>query len=191
MGLRRQPASRPPNTVTRRFTRTAQRAVDEALTARSVSRSGPRALFGTGHVARVLMRMRDRRVDRNVPGDLPGRIGRGEELMLDVISCAVSGVAAMPLPDRLPRPEPLSRKIAPRVPGAVPVDDAPDDLMTIPVRTPPPTIARRQTPLDLLPLPIRQVREPRLTDPDIFPRASPTIKETRPSGHLPRSAWTL
>lgn len=89
-------------------------------------------------------------------------------------------VIAASLPDRLPRSETLSREVPPRDPGAVPVDDALHDLATVPGRAPPPTIARGQARLDLLPLLIRRDREPRLTHPDITPRASPTIEETRP-----------
>ena len=61
------------------------------------------------------MRTRDRRVNRYGPVDLPGYIGLSEDLRQYAIPGAVAGIAAMPLPHRLPRTELLAGQMISKV----------------------------------------------------------------------------
>lgn len=77
------------------------------------------------------MCMRDRGIDGDVPVDLVGSVGPGEQVGQDRVPGAVGGVVAVAFPDRLPGAELLAGKIPPGGAGAVAKDDAFDDLATV------------------------------------------------------------
>ena len=71
----------------------------------------------------MLVSTADRRVNRHVPVNITYGIGLGEDVREYAVPGAVGCVAAMPLPDGLPRAIPV-REITPRDSGPVTVDDA-------------------------------------------------------------------
>jgi len=64
----------------------------------------------------------DRRVDADHPADQAGGVGIGQQSSENVIPGAVTAVAAVTLPQGLPRTE-LDRDITPGQPAPEPVDD--------------------------------------------------------------------
>ena len=137
------------------------------------------------------MRTRDRRVDRHRPVDLPGGISLRKKVRHHAIPGAIAGIAAMPLPHRLPRAELLSGQIPPRDPSAKPVCDALYDSPVVTERVTAAPRVRRQQRLDPLPLLVREHPIPRTRrpHPTTLPRASPKIWETRPSGPREPTGW--
>lgn len=94
-------------------------------------------------------------VHRDVPVDLPCRVGRGLDLVKQSFPGSVGRPKPMALVDRLPRPEPLWQ-ITPVNPGPNPVKNPVDHLSMI---TPPPTptVTHRQERPKSLPLGVRQI----------------------------------
>lgn len=91
-------------------------------------------MVGAGKVRAVLMGTVDRRVDRHVPVNVTRSVGLGQDVREYAVPGAVGCVAAMPLPDGLPRAIPF-RQITPRDPGPVAVDDAFYDAAIVSERT--------------------------------------------------------
>lgn len=110
------------------------------------------------------MRSRDRRIHRHGPVDLPRRVGFGEDLREHTIPGAITGIAAVPLPHRLPRPELAPWEIPPWDPRPEPVRDPLDHPPVITERMTPHTRIRRQQRLDPRPLLIREHPIPRPVD---------------------------
>ena len=65
----------------------------------------------------------DRGIDRDLPLQLSGRVSLGDQMGVDLVPGPVRAEPAMPLPHRLPRPEPLW-KITPGDPAPMAVHDA-------------------------------------------------------------------
>src|SRR5699024_12511445 len=93
----------------------------------------------------------DRGVHRYLPVDETGPVGLGEQRPQDLVPGPITTEAAVPLPDRLPRPV-ARRQITPGDPGPVPVDDPLQDHPMVPVRSTPAAIRRRHHRLKTLPL---------------------------------------
>lgn len=89
------------------------------------------------------MRPDHRGVDTDVPVDSPRSVSLGLQHRQQPVPSAVGREAMVPLPDRLPRPEPL-RQITPRNPGPIAMHDALDDLPVITPRTRTPYRLRHQ-----------------------------------------------
>lgn len=83
----------------------------------------------------MLMSTVDRRVDADGSVDLAHRICINKQLSVDPIPCPIAGIAAVPLPQRVPRPE-RARLVPPRRPHPIPPDDALDHPAVITKRPP-------------------------------------------------------
>jgi hypothetical protein len=77
--------------------------------------------------SRMLVRPHDRGVDRHVQVHPTGGVGLSLDHAHQLVPRAIGREAMMPLPHRLPRPEP-PRKITPRHPDPIPEHDALDHL---------------------------------------------------------------
>ena len=92
----------------------------------------------------VLVGPGDRGIHADAPIEFPGGVGVGQQRRQNPVPSAVPGVPAVPLPHRLPGPEPLTRQIPPRDPRAVPVDDPFDHAAVLLERVTPPASVRGQ-----------------------------------------------
>jgi hypothetical protein len=87
----------------------------------------------------------DATVHRHGPLDFAGSVGPCQQRCQHLVPGAVTGVAAMPLPHRLPGSELLSGQIAPGDPSPVPEDDPLDHAAVVAERmTTPPHVGRQQ-----------------------------------------------
>lgn len=125
----------------------------------------------------MLMSTIDRRVDADDPVDLAHRIGISKQLGVDPIPRAIARIAAVPLPQCLPRPE-RARHVPPRRPHPIPPDDALDHPAVITKRPSPTPRGRGQQRPNPIPLRIRQYRIS--SHSRIIPRTPARNWETRP-----------
>lgn len=108
----------------------------------------------------MLVSTADRRVNRHVPVNITYGIGLGEDVREYAVPGAVGCVAAMPLPDGLPRAIPV-REITPRDSGPVTVDDAFYDAAVVTEGTAFTAFVRWQEWFNSFPLRIRELRKSR------------------------------
>lgn len=130
MNLGAQPATRPSDAVTCRFT------LRQGLIL--VVRDCPRVLFRAGRVRRMLVGAGDRGIHADPPANFPGSIRLGQQPAQHPVPGAVPGVAAVALRHRLPRTEHVPRQVTPGSPGPIPVDDSLHHLAVVAER-----VARR------------------------------------------------
>ena len=125
----------------------------------------------------MLVGAEDRGVHTDRPVHDPGGVGVGQQSRENVVPGAIAGVAAVPLPQRLPRPE-LGRDIPPGQAAPVSVDDALEYSTVVSKRAPATTLRRGQERGQPGPLNVGQDRSARhrysIAHPD------PPISETRP-----------
>ena len=171
MNLGAQPATRPSDAVTCRFTLRQGQIL--------VVRDCPCVLFRAGRVRRMLVGGGDRGIHADPPVNFPASIRLGQQ----PVPGAVPGVATVALPRRLPPTEHLPRQVTPGNPGPIPADDSLRHLAVVAERVAPPTRVRRQQRLDPLPLLITQRAKPRPSPrhPSRLPPATSQIRETRAS----------
>ncbi len=124
--------------------------------------------------------------DRGVHADRPpehrGGVGLDQKSSQDVVPGAVSAVAAVPLPQRLPRPE-LGRDVSPGKPAPIPVDDPLEHPAVIAERAPATPLGGGQQRRQTGPLGIGQDSGARHRSSIAHP--GPPIWETRPSSPRP------
>ena len=89
------------------------------------------------------MRASDRRIHADFPINLACRVGVRDQLRQRAIPGAVTGIATVTFPDRLPGTELLAWQIPPRDPSAEPEDDAFNDPTIVTERMPPTARVRR------------------------------------------------
>lgn len=102
------------------------------------------------------MRSRDRRVHADLPINLASRVSVRDQLRQDTIPGAVTGIATVTFPDRLPWAELVTGQIPPRDPSAEAEHDALHDPPILTERMPPTAHVRWQQWLQLSPLRITQ-----------------------------------
>ncbi|ALM36625.1 hypothetical protein SFR_5864 [Streptomyces sp. FR-008] len=116
----------------------------------------------------MLMGPHDGGVDRDVPVDLPGRIGLGLDPLEQAFPGSVGRPQAVTFVDRLPRTEPF-RQVTPLNAGPHPVQNPVDHLPVIPPPATTPVTDRQKRPQPF-PLGIRQITPPHVHINDPSPR---------------------
>lgn len=129
----------------------------------------------------MLVHPHDRGVHRHRPVQLTGRVRPHLKVSEQFVPGAISGEPMMPLPHRLPRPEPLGQ-VTPRDPSPQPIDDPFDHLTVIAKRPATLTVRGRQQPFDPGPRSIIQYRRSR--HERIIRPEHAHIRETRPRSQM-------